>query len=190
MAAAHEEPRRLRPSSSHTTNQTRRRLFVEHRSRHHPAGVASKQAKEQHAGWRLLASRLARSLFLLGDVELLAHIDTVKELTDILPLHRRRLLDARGCVVKTKRQQREHGWKWVGTVGVGGFKEGRPAGSSEANAQVPPQTPEIDSTQSQPKGSTHGKTVELRQARDGHLPHCTIFMKRSERNAARFVQDR
>lgn len=31
----------------------------------------------------------------LGDVELLTHVDTVEELTDILPLHRGRLLDAR-----------------------------------------------------------------------------------------------
>lgn len=30
----------------------------------------------------------------LGDVELLADVDSVKELTDILPLHRSRLLDA------------------------------------------------------------------------------------------------
>ena len=61
-----------------------------------------KQAKEQHAGWRVL-ELLSRLGFLwLDDVELLAHVDTVEELTDILPLHRRRLLDARGCVVKAK----------------------------------------------------------------------------------------
>lgn len=88
----------------HTLNQPRKEPLVDtSSSTNRPARVASKAKNTELS--------LAFLVLVGDDVELLAHVDTVEELTDILPLDRRRLLDARGCVANIYESTTTQQWQ-------------------------------------------------------------------------------